>query len=108
MIEQAQYAQRELQRRLESAVTALPTTSAAAVARFLVAQDVKGWRVVAKSCPLAKYISKVTGTAAAVSQAYAIAFTYGEGITARTDLPEAASAFITAFDNGKYPELLAS
>jgi hypothetical protein len=89
---------------LEDELVALGS-SAAAVAKTLKAMEIKGSRFSSCRCPLANYLSKITG------QKMSIGFTDGNYMmySGRRDdfhLPLACSTFIKAFDGGKFNYLL--
>ena len=78
-------------------------TSGAIIASSLAALGIKGQCEDAHLCPLAVFLKKNGATYPLVN---ATSFFLGEGISA--DLPPAAVAFVSQFDDRQYPALIAA
>jgi hypothetical protein len=111
---------------IEEAIRALPD-SPREIAQFLVLNGYKGFPEQPDTCPLAAYLKKVTGRKSIWVHDYveddtawyealeqhqsthngSSAYFPGGPEADRYELTDAAKEFITAFDHGEYPNLIA-
>lgn len=84
--------------------------TADALADFFRHEQVKGWRASPYSCPIARWLTEVTGVecAASTSQTWPKNENAEFWVTAEPDAVEHSDAmtnFIFLFDHGEYPDL---
>jgi hypothetical protein len=89
---------------LETELVALGS-SAAAVAKALKAMGIKGRRSTSCGCPLANYLSKITGQKMSIGL-YDGNYAMYSGSHNDFHLPQACTTFIKAFDSGRFNYLL--
>lgn len=92
--------------KIDDAIATLDKRTSWGVARFLRQQGIKGTAGLPGSCPVARYLYRVTAIPTTIGPETA-AFRFHAGPTQLRDLPSAAADFVRRFDGGKYRYLQA-
>jgi hypothetical protein len=77
------------------------------VANVLRERGIKGTRLSGFSCPMALFLDQETGNSVHLVCAQSVEVS-GRGVSWSTETPPSVKSFILAFDDGKFPDLIAT
>lgn len=86
---------------VEEAVSLLARHDEGEIAELMEVSEIRGNKAQASSCPIARWITKVTGERVHVE----IGYVDYHGGDASVCAPPSVTMFIVSFDNGDYPHL---